>query len=238
MKTWPEAQFIRIIKGTELEYPVDGAYACRTTGGGYVILDGPRNGYLVSPEHSRDSIDEWEEVTIVPASPLRALKKTWDGFGQYDPDTAMTIAEAMQVILSDVPDIELSPLEQAFAEVQGMPIGASMTENTIRPTRLGTLLAASARVQIANYKRDALVNLVRVCADWADLEDPERDALKDIHEAAKTDHRSGDCYTIPSLIGEVSAHIATHEPERARARLITIGRAALNWVAEIIEEGA
>jgi len=70
---WPDADFIRIIRGTENGVPIDGSLAFRINGGrGFRLLDGPRAASSVLAIYEGDAIFEWEEVVPVSKSAVLA----------------------------------------------------------------------------------------------------------------------------------------------------------------------
>lgn len=79
---WPDADLIRIIRGTENGNRIDGSLAYRIDGGhGFRLLDGPRVEYPLVRDYSGDAIYEWEEVVPVAKSAILA------GLGTEDDDT-------------------------------------------------------------------------------------------------------------------------------------------------------
>lgn len=68
---WPDADLIRIIRGTENGNRIDGSLAYRIDGGhGFRLLDGPRVEYAVVHGFPGDAIFEWEEVVAVSKSAI------------------------------------------------------------------------------------------------------------------------------------------------------------------------
>jgi len=79
---WPDADLIRIIRGTENGNRIDGSLAYRIDGGhGFRLLDGPRVEYALVHGFPSDAIFEWEEVVPVAKSAILA------GLGTTDDDT-------------------------------------------------------------------------------------------------------------------------------------------------------
>lgn len=79
---WPDADLIRIIRGTENGNRIDGSLAYRIDGGhGFRLLDGPRVEYALVHGFPSDAIFEWEEVVPVAKSAILA------GLGTEDDDT-------------------------------------------------------------------------------------------------------------------------------------------------------
>jgi hypothetical protein len=70
---WPDADLIRIIRGTENGNRIDGSLAYRIDGGhGFRLLDGPRVEYSLVHDFHGDAIYEWEEVVPVAKSAILA----------------------------------------------------------------------------------------------------------------------------------------------------------------------
>lgn len=70
---WPDADLIRIIRGTENGNRIDGSLAYRIDGGhGFRLLDGPRVEYSLVHYFDGDAIYEWEEVVPVAKSAILA----------------------------------------------------------------------------------------------------------------------------------------------------------------------
>lgn len=79
---WPDADLIRIIRGTENGNRIDGSLAVRLYGmRGFRLIDGPKAGTGVLPTFDGDAIYEWEEVVPVAKSAILA------GLGTTDDDT-------------------------------------------------------------------------------------------------------------------------------------------------------
>lgn len=75
---WPDADLIRIIRGTENTIRVDGSLADRTEEGYYRLLTGPRKHAAIMKGVECDSIEEWEEVVPVAKSAILASLGTTD----------------------------------------------------------------------------------------------------------------------------------------------------------------
>jgi len=76
---WPDADLIRIIRGTENGNRIDGSLAYRIDGGhGFRLLDGPRVEYALVHGFPSDAIFEWEEVVPVAKSAILASLGTTD----------------------------------------------------------------------------------------------------------------------------------------------------------------
>lgn len=78
---WPDADLIRIIRGTENGNCIDVSLTYRIDGGhGFRLLDGPRVEYALVHGFPGDAIFEWEEVVPVAKSAILA------GLGTEDDD--------------------------------------------------------------------------------------------------------------------------------------------------------
>lgn len=68
---WPDADFIRIIRGTEDGDRIDGSLAFRINSlCRFSLLDGPKAGSCVLPAYDGDAIFEWEELVPVTKSAI------------------------------------------------------------------------------------------------------------------------------------------------------------------------
>ena len=83
---WPDADLIRIIRGTENTIRVDGSLADRTEEGYYRLLTGPRKHAAIMKGVECDSIEEWEEVVPVAKSVILASLGTTDDDTEDDTD--------------------------------------------------------------------------------------------------------------------------------------------------------
>lgn len=81
---WPDADLIRIIRGTENTIRVDGSLADRTEEGYYRLLTGPRKHACIMKGVECDSIEEWEEVVPVAKSEILASLGTTDDDPEND----------------------------------------------------------------------------------------------------------------------------------------------------------
>ena len=86
MLTRPDKPLTRIIRGREYGEPIDGSLAVREDPGGeYLLVSGPRAKNPVDPVCTRtDSIDDWEEVMVVPSASLKRLRDEF-GDGETQP---------------------------------------------------------------------------------------------------------------------------------------------------------
>lgn len=84
---WPDADFIRIIRGTEDGDRIDGSLAFRINSlYRFSLLDGPKAGSCVLPSYDGDAIYEWEEVVAVAKSAILASLGTTDDDTEDDTD--------------------------------------------------------------------------------------------------------------------------------------------------------
>lgn len=235
MSTWPDKPLIRIIRGAEYEEPIDGSLAVREDPGGeYFLVSGPRAKNTVDPTCTlTDSIDEWEEVTFVPTAHLKELKEAWHGDGEYTPTGLKTLGDAMGPVLSCLPDDEPGALDQAVTRVKD--IGGRMIDaKSTQEERLSLLLDALASVQSAARKTAPLTMVARICADWANLENPRRDSLEAARERTKVLSDPGSFIVLSALVGDVTTALCYNFSPRHD--LIDAGACALAWAAQTIEE--
>lgn len=235
MSTWPDKPLIRIIRGAEYEEPIDGSLAVREDPGGeYFLVSGPRAKNTVDPTCTlTDSIDEWEEVTFVPTAHLKELKEAWHGDGEYTPTGLKTLGDAMGPVLSCLPDDEPGALDQAVTRVKD--IGGRMIDaKSTQEERLSLLLDALASVQSAARKTAPLTMVARICADWANLENPRRDSLEAARERTKVLSDPGSFIVLFALVGDVTTALC--DDFSPRHDLIDAGAYALAWAAQTIEE--
>lgn len=237
MSTWPDKPLIRIIRGAEYEEPIDGSLAVREDPGGeYFLVSGPRAKNTVDPTCTlTDSIDEWEEVTFVPTAHLKELKEAWHGDGEYTPTGLKTLGDAMGPVLSCLPDDEPGALDQAVTRVKD--IGGRMIDaKSTQEERLSLLLDALASVQSAARKTAPLTMVTRICADWANVEEPYCDALREIAGRAESDPTRIDFVGLAGFVGDIAASLDDGTNGGPRNDLLEMGHYALAWAAEIIEE--
>lgn len=235
MTNWPDKPLIRIIRGAEYEEPIDGSLAVREDPGGeYFLVSGPRAKNTVDPTCTlTDSIDEWEEVTFVPTAHLKELKEAWHGDGEYTPTGLKTLGDAMGPVLSCLPDDEPGALDQAVTRVKD--IGGRMIDaKSTQEERLSLLLDALASVQSAARKTAPLTMVARICADWANLENPRRDSLEAARERTKVLSDPGSFIVLSALVGDVTTALC--DDFSPRHDLIDAGAYALAWAAQTIEE--
>lgn len=234
MSNWPDKPLIRIVRG----YAFGGRHICneyalRTADGDYLI-DGER---LESPTgvDSGDRINEWEEVTAVPTAHLKTLNEAWNGFGMYDPDDSQHVTDAITAILDCLPADKPGPLDQAVTRVKDVG-GPMIDADTLPADRLSLLLDALASVQSAARKTVPLTMVTRICVDWANVEEPYCDALREIAGRAESDPTRINFVGLASFVGDIAASLDDGTNGGPRNDLLEMGHHALAWAAHIIEE--
>ena len=224
MSTWPDKPLIRIIDGHQARsWEVAGVLAFRSLDGDYYI---PGRGRL-SPGGG-DRIDEWEEVTAVPTA---ALKRLQDAFRGIDVIEALEppLLEVLSYLSSDKP----SPLDRAVTRVKDVG-GPMISRGDSNENRLSLLLDALVSITVATNKAAPLTTVARICADWANLENPRRDSLEVTRERTKALSDPGSFIVLSTLVADVITALC--ENLSPRHDLIDAGAYALAWAAQIIEE--
>ena len=229
MTNWPTAPLIHIIDGHQARsWEVAGVLAFRNLDGDYYI---PGRGRLSVGDGDR--IDEWEEVTAVPTAALRDLLEAWRGAGGDNLNWLRNVEDAMGPVLSCLPDDEPGALDQAVTRVKD--IGGRMIDaKSTQEERLSLLLDALASVQSAARKTAPLTMVARICADWANLENPRRDSLEASRERNKVLSDPGSFIVLSALVGDVTTALCDNFSPRHD--LIDAGAYALAWAAQTIEE--
>ena len=234
MTNWPDKPLIRIIRGREYDEPVRGALATRLAEDEYLLATGPRAENSILRKASSDQIDDWEEVTAVPTAALKELEKAWRGDGEYTPKGLKTLGDAMDPILSCLPADKPSALDPAVTRVKDIKSGRMIDANSTQEERLSLLLDALATVQSAARKTAPLTMIARICADWANLENPRRDSLEAARERTRVLSDPGSFIVLSALVGDVTTALCDNFSPRHD--LIDAGAYALAWAAQIIEE--
>lgn len=232
MTNWPTVPLIHITKGSVGYSDIKNVIAVPATIGtptdGYYIVTGESAGRSVLPNFNDDSIDEWEEVTAVPTAALKRLQEAFRGV-----DVIKSLESPLLEVLSHLPANKSSALDQAVTKVKDA--GAPMVDaETLPADRLSLLLDALASVQSAARKTAPLTMVARICADWADLENPRRDSLEATRERTKVLSDPGSFIVLSALVGDVT--IALCDNFSPRHDLIEVAAYALAWAAQIIEE--
>ena len=100
--------------------------------------------------------------------------------------------------------------------------------------RLSLLLDALVSITVATNKAAPLTTVARICADWANLENPRRDSLEVTRERTKALSDPGSFIVLSTLVADVITALC--ENLSPRHDLIDAGAYALAWAAQIIEE--
>jgi len=225
---WPDKPLIRIIRGNFGDKDVSGGLALMTPAGNY------RTGKANVIANDRDDhIDEWEEVTPVPTAALKRLQNAFRGI-----DVIKSLEPLLLEVLSHLPADKPSALDQVVTDVES--IGAQgILETFSTDDRIALLLNAVDNVHTGTSPRYRLALVVRIAYTWADLADPDLDALADIRSCAASLLETGpleDPSIIPmarsaGLVAERIAHKGL-----LREALVDLGAYALAWAAEIIAQ--
>lgn len=228
MTNWPDKPLIRIIRGEINGKPIANKIATRTAGGNFAIAN-----YLCVNNHDGDSISGWEEVTAVPTAALKRLQDAFRGI-----DVIKSLEPPLLEVLSHLPADKPSALDRAVTDAKS--IGArGVVDAFTTDDRVALLLDALNDVHTGTDTRYRLAWVVRIAYTWADLVDPDRDALEDIRSCAADLLGAGDLED-PSIVpmtettGLVAGRIAYEA--LLREALIDLGTYALAWAAQIIEE--
>lgn len=235
MTNWPTAPLIKVVRGREYDEPVHDGLAARTGDDKYLLATGPRAGHSILRKVSSDDIDEWEEVTAVPTAALEEFKAAWKGSGMYDPDDYQRVTDAITTILSYLPANKPSALDRAVTRVKDAD-GRMIDAKSTQEERLSLLLDALASVQSATRKTAPLTMVARICADWANVEEPYCDALREIAGRAESDPTRISFVDLACVVGDIAASLDDGTNGGPRNDLLEMGHYALAWAAQIIEE--
>lgn len=225
---WPDKPLIRIIRGNIGYKDVSGGLALMTPAGNY--RTGKANGIANDRD---DHIYEWEEVTPVPTAALKRLQNAFRGV-----DVIKSLEPPLLEVLSHLPADKPTALDQAVTDVESIGARGVMDAFTT-DDRVALLLNALDNVHTGTDTRYRLAWVVRLAYTWADLADPDRDALADIRSCAADLLDAGDLED-PSIIhmaqsaGLVAERIA--HKGLLREALVDLGAYALAWAAEIIAQ--
>ena len=229
MSNWPDKPLIRIVRG----YAFGGRHICneyalRTADGDYLI-DGER---LESPTgvDSGDRIDEWEEVTAVPTAALKRLQDAFRGI-----DVIKSLEPPLLEVLSYLPADNPSALDQAVTRVKDAG-GPMISEGDSTENRLSLLLDALASIPIATNKAAPLIILTRICVEWANIEEPYCNALREIAGRAESDPARIGFVGLAAFAGDIAASLDDGTNGGPRNDLLEMGHYALAWAAQIITE--
>lgn len=236
MTDLPTAPLIKVVRGKEYDEPVRDALAARSKDDEYLLATGPRAGNSILRKAPSDDIDDWEEVTAVPTAALEEFKAAWKGFGMYDPDDSQRVTDAITSILACLPANKPSALDQAVTRVKDAWDAPMVNATSLPADRLSLLLDALATVQSAARKTAPLTMVARICADWANLENPHSDGLAEIRSRAEGNPVRADFIVLSSFIGDIAASLDDRTSSGPRGDLIEMGWYALAWAAQTIEE--
>lgn len=234
-KNWPAAQIINILEGTYRGESVQNILAVRSLNGdGYVEAGG---GYDFDPSRPKDTILRWEDVAIVPVDRLKNLRRAWYGPGGENVHWPRTVEGAMHAVLKAVP-AGVTPVTEAARKAFQYPAPGVRAGDSLRAKVIELFRAVDA-VNTDENKVHALIKMVRLVSDWADLEDPEDNALGDIRDMAEDIYSPGNSdrrgvVMLARLVGQVTEAAAF--AENLRPTLLSLGSYALAWAAELIEE--
>ena len=229
MTNWPDKPLIRIIRGYDSGRLRENAIAFRRGDGS--SYRGP--DCLIVKDNLRDRIDAWEEVTAVPTAALKRLRDAFRGI-----DVIKSLEPPLLEVLSHLPANKPTALDRAVMDAKSIGARGVMDAFTT-DDRVALLLNALDNVHTGTDTQYRLAWVVRIAYTWADLVDPDRDALADIRSCA-ADLLGAGSLEDPSIIhmarsaGLVAERIA-HEA-LLREALIDLGTYALAWAAQTIEE--
>lgn len=226
MTNWPTAPLIRIIKGYDSGKLRENVIAFKCKDGNSYRGD---NCHIVRG-YPRDSIAEWEEVTAVPTAALKRLQDAFRGIYVIE-----SLEPPLLEVLSYLPADKPSALDRAVTRVKDMD-GPMIDAETIPADRLSLLLDALASIPSSTRKTAPLAMVARICVDWADVEEPHCDALREIAGRAKSDPTRIDFVGLAGFVGDIAASLDDGTNGGPRNDLLEMGHYALSWAAEIIEE--
>lgn len=231
MTNWPTAPLVRIIRGTVDGDEITDEIAARWGNGRYTVLSPEYQYRTIAPGYHGDSIIEWEEVTAVPTA---ALKRLRDERGR---ETSLhNLRAAIDDVLESLPADKPSPLDRAVTRVKDIAGAPMVDAETLPAGRLSLLLDVLASVQSATNKTSPLIMVARICADWANVEEPYCDALREIAGRTESDPTRIDFVGLAAFVGDVAASLDDGTNGGPRNDLLEMGSHALAWAAQIIEE--
>ena len=223
---WPVGPIIRVRRATAFGgRHIRDAYAIRDAGGDYLV-DG-----ATLLRDAGDRIDDWEEVTPVPTAALKRLQDAFRGI-----DVIESLEPPLLEVLSHLPASKPSALDRAVTRVKDIKGAPMVDAETLPADRLSLLLDALASVQSAARKTAPLTMVTRICADWANLENPHSDALSEINSRAEGNPVRADFIVLSFFIGDIATSLDDGMSDGPRGDLIEMGWYALAWAAQTIEE--
>nr|DAJ91716.1 MAG TPA: hypothetical protein [Caudoviricetes sp.] len=233
MTNWPDKPLIRINRGKVDGDEIVNELAANRGDNEYVLFSTKHWHWMAAANCDMDSIDEWEEVTAVPTAALEDFKAAWKGFGMYDPDDSQRVTDAITSVLSCLPADKPSALDRAVTRVKDAD-GRMIDAKSTQEDRLSLLLDALASVQSAARKTAPLTMVARICADWANLENPRRDSLEAARERTKVLSDPGSFIVLSAIVGDVTTALCDNFSPRYD--LIGVAAYALAWAVQTIEE--
>ena len=223
---WPVGPIIRVRRATAFGgRHIRDASAIRDAGGDYLV-DG-----ATLLRDAGDRIDDWEEVTPVPTAALKRLQDAFRGI-----DVIESLEPPLLEVLSHLPASKPSALDRAVTRVKDIKGAPMVDAETLPADRLSLLLDALASVQSAARKTAPLTMVTRICADWANLENPHSDALSEINSRAEGNPVRADFIVLSFFIGDIATSLDDGMSDGPRGDLIEMGWYALAWAAQTIEE--
>lgn len=223
---WPVGPIIRVRRATAFGgRHIRDAYAIRDAGGDYLV-DG-----ATLLRDAGDRIDDWEEVTPVPTAALKRLQDAFRGI-----DVIESLEPPLLEVLSHLPASKPSALDRAVTRVKDIKGARMIDADSTQEERLSLLLDALASVQSATHKTAPLAMVTRICADWANLENPHSDALSEIKSRAEGNPVRADFIVLSFFIGDIATSLDDGMSDGPRGDLIEMGWYALAWAAQTIEE--
>ena len=226
MTDWPDKPLIRIIRGTIGWKPIANEIARKTEKGNFAVAN-----RLCVTGIDGDSIDAWEEVTPVPTAALKRLQDAFRGIYVIE-----SLEPPLLEVLSYLPADKPNPLDRAVTRVKDVADTPMVDAETLPADRLSLLLDALATIQGAPRKTITLAMVTRICVDWANVEEPYCDALREIADRVESDPTRIDLVGLATLVGDVAASLDDGTNGGPRNGLLEMGSYALAWAAQIIEE--
>ena len=228
---WPTAPLIRVLDGEVNEVGVADDLAYRAGDSAYVLITGEHTNETIACGFYGDLIVDWEEVVAVPTA---ALKRLRDERGRKT--SLHNLCAAIDDVLECLPADKSSALDRAVTRVKDVTGTPMVDAETLPADRLSLLLDALASVQSAARKSIPLAMVARICVDWADVEEPHCDALREIAGRAESDPNRIDFVGLASFVGDVATSLDDGTNGGPRNDLLEMGHYALARAAQIIEE--
>lgn len=194
--SWPATKLIHMTEAALNGNAINPATALRRHGGAYLIIDGPYEGALISPDRPSDTITEWEDQTIIPVGTLETLRTAFqgvklDGFAD----------KALQRAISHIPRDEMTPVEKATCAFTKK---TSKIQKATPHKYLAKLLAKLTSPGKAPCYADHLIGVAAIGAAWLNSERIDEAAVRKIAEKAETLYRRNTPVTLRDVCD--SAH--------------------------------